>query len=66
MLGNGLACVKRPPQLRDDALQMMIGRLARGRYEKADAGDAGGAGASHVRRALDRHPADREHRDARR
>ena len=63
MYGNGLARVKRTPQLRDNALQMMIGRHTRRGYENADASDARSAGASHFRRAQGRYTANRKDGD---
>ena len=60
MYGNGLARVKRTPQLRDNAVQMTIGRHARRRHEDADTSETCSAGASNFGRARDRHTADRK------
>ena len=60
MYGNGLARVKRTPQLRDNAVQMTIGRHARRRHEDADTSETCSAGASNFGRARNRHTADRK------
>ena len=54
MFGNRFARVKRTPQLRDNALQMTIGRHARRWHEDADARDTCSAGANHFGRARGR------------
>jgi len=60
MYGNGLARVKRTPQLRDNGVQMTIRRHARRRHEDADTSETCSAGASNFGRARDRHTADRK------
>ena len=62
MYGNGLARVKRTPQLRDNGVQMTIRRHARRRHEDADTSETCSAGASNFGRARDRHAADRKDR----
>ena len=63
MYGNGVARVKRTPQLRDNALQMTIGRHTRRWHEDPYARDACSTCANHFRGARRRYTADRKDGD---